>query len=146
MSLEGLANKISSIDINDAIRTSIIKNRKYIIALNTSQLSKGRKADNKPIRPKYAKSTVKQRRRLGLPTNIVDLRVTGRYYRSYRVAAGNIDFNLTSFAETQRGFDLAQWLRKKYGIEIEGLSPQDMDKLRQKILPDIQRYILNKLK
>lgn len=93
-----------------------------IIEEQTKQLYAGKRADGSKIAPPYALSTIKRKKRKGQPTGRVTLSDTGKYYSRFKVLTGQNKVQLTAFYEVARGFDLANFLRNKYGKEIEGLS------------------------
>jgi hypothetical protein len=75
--------------INDSIQESINKNKDEIKQLQTQeQLFQGQNSKGVDIKPAYANSTIKIKRRKGLPTDRVTLFDSGDFYRSLEVIAG----------------------------------------------------------
>ena len=132
---EKLANNIGKIDLVEIFIESVKDFENEIIELNTKgQLGKGITKKGENIRPAYAESTKKQRRKLGLQTSRVDLKVNGGYWRSYKMLTSKKDVTVTSFLEVSRGFNLSEFFRKKYG-EIEGLTDKHEEDILNKIYP-----------
>ena len=107
----------------------------FIIKLNTDQLSVGLDSTNE-IFGLY-KSLSYENFKQGLPgrkaaRGVVDLRLTGEYYRSFVVQVfKNGDFDIDSNPLTPDGGNLIE----KYGKDVEGLTESSFDKFIDFILP-----------
>ena len=78
--------------INLSIQESINRNKEVIKELQTQeQLYQGRDSKGIDIKPAYADSTIKIKKRKGLPADRVTLFDTGDFYNSLEVIAGKSD-------------------------------------------------------
>jgi len=78
--------------INLSIQESINSNKDMIRELQTQeQLYQGTDSEGIDIKPAYANSTIKIKRRKGQPTDRVTLFDTGAFYDSLEVVAGKSD-------------------------------------------------------
>ena len=85
--------------------------------------------DYMPYRPK----TIEIKEIKGQPTNRVTLRDEGDFHRSFKVDADNEKFRILS---TDRK---AEWLERKYGMQIFGLTDENAQSLaRDYILPELR--------
>ena len=130
-------------DALDIFIQLVKENEDYIINLNTKEqlYKKGIDSTGAKIKKGYSESYKKVRIRAGLPTNRVMLYRFGNYHKSYRVIANRTDISITSFNEIQRGVNLSEKLREKYGVEIEGLTKENEDKFYNKIEPEFEKRI-----
>lgn len=113
------------------------KNEDFIVQLNTrSQLyDKGIRSDKSKIDSKYSEPYKKRKANLGIPTDHITLYLSGQYHSSYKVTISNKEVDLDSNYQV-KGFDLAEHLRKRYGLLIEGLTPESEETLWNKIEPE----------
>lgn len=137
-------SNIANLDIIDLFLKVVEKKSFELIEMQTGQLFKGTRSDGSKIEPPYASSTIKQKKRKGQPTGRVTLFDKGNYYKSFKVKPFRSYVELTSFYEVERGFDLAEHLRKKYGKEIEGLIKKNEDKFLSEVFllmkAELKRY------
>lgn len=78
--------------INSSIQESIIQNKQIILELQTQeQMYQGIDSKGIDIKPAYANSTIKIKRRKGQPTDRVTLFDTGAFYNSLEIIAGQND-------------------------------------------------------
>lgn len=85
--------------------------------------------DYMPYRPK----TIEIKEIKGQPTNRVTLRDEGDFHRSFKVDADNEKFRILSTDGK------AEWLEKKYGRQIFGLTDENAQSLaRDYILPELR--------
>ncbi len=78
--------------INLSIQESINRNKEVIKQLQTQeQMYQGRDSKGIDIKPAYADSTIKIKKKKGLPTDRVTLFDTGDFYNSLEVVAGKSD-------------------------------------------------------
>lgn len=104
----------------------------FIVELNIDQMyHKGADARGFEIRPRYAPSTVRQKRREGKPADRVTLRDEGDFHRSIFVIfdGDKLIFN----ADDSKAVKLF----KKYGPDLLGLDADSLDKLTIEIKPGI---------
>lgn len=136
--LTNLLNSVIGANKNKIINTSIRKNRSEVIDLNTkNQLLQGidSTGDVFGLYRSVGYSLLKQR----VPGReasfgVVDLRLTGKFYKTFFVTANNQDDFFSIDADTIKDdTDLA----KKYGPDIIGLTEESRDKLGIKITPTI---------
>jgi len=132
------------VDLIDLFLKIVEQKAKELIEYQTGQLFKGIRSDGSKITPPYAASTKKAKARKGQPTNRVTLFDKGNYYKSFKVKPFKSYVEMTSFLEVQRGFDLAEHLRKKYGDNIEGLIEKNEEKFLKEVFLqmsiDLKRY------
>jgi len=129
---ERFLNKVNAISMDAVIKQVMLMQtvQDYITDLNRAQLLKGIDADSNKIQPKYALSTKRLKRRLGLPFNRVTLKHKGGYHRSYKVLPHDTNAEVFTNVELQRGFNLSEHLRQRYGDHIQGLTDKSMEKLQ----------------
>ena len=78
--------------INSSIQESIIQNNQVILELQTQeQMYQGKDSKGIDIKPAYADSTIKIKRRKRQPTDRVTLFDTGAFYNSLEIIAGQND-------------------------------------------------------
>ncbi len=78
--------------VNDSIQESINQNKQAIKELQTQeQLYQGKNSKGIDIKPAYAESTIKIKRKKGQPTNRVTLFDKGDFYNSLEIIAGKND-------------------------------------------------------
>tara|TARA_R110000796_G_scaffold112933_2_gene224620 strand:+ start:453 stop:905 length:453 start_codon:yes stop_codon:yes gene_type:complete len=78
--------------INNSIQESISQNNQVILELQTQeQMYQGIDSKGIDIKPAYAASTIKIKRRKGQPTDRVTLFDSGEFYKSLEVIAGKND-------------------------------------------------------
>jgi len=78
--------------INSSIQESITQNNQVILELQTQeQMYQGKDSKGIDIKPAYADSTIKIKRRKRQPTDRVTLFDTGAFYNSLEIIAGQND-------------------------------------------------------
>ena len=78
--------------VNSSIQESIEQNKQVIKELQTQeQLYQGKNSKGIDIKPAYAESTIKIKRKKGQPTNRVTLFDKGDFYNSLEIIAGKND-------------------------------------------------------
>ena len=78
--------------INNSIQESISQNNQVILELQTQeQMYQGIDSKGIDIKPAYANSTIKIKRKKGQPTDRVTLFDTGAFYNSLEIIAGQND-------------------------------------------------------
>ena len=143
MDLEEFIAKYEKIDFGEIINQVIKKNEKKIVELNTKKqlYEAGIKNTGARITPPYAKSTIKQKRSKGQPTDRVTLRDKGGYHAGFFIIYEKDQITIESKAITKKSFNLSEHLAKRYGKEVKGLTNLNIDELRELILPDLQKAI-----
>lgn len=123
--------------------------KQLVIWLNTEEQlfekgidAKGRYLED--IGGEYAESTVKKKRRDGLPSDRVTLFQTGDFYESFEVTTEKDQFVISAFTLKGTGEGL-QDLRTRWGKDIVGLNKESQKLLVSAIIPEIRQYILNLL-
>ena len=147
--LRKFINKLEALNLNEIIAEVLRQQpvQDYIIDLNTNvQLfEQGVGADGDKLTPPYAESYKKKKARLGLPTSHISLYLSGGYYDGWTVFIGKDYFQIMApIAVLARGFSLTDFLTGKYG-DYQGLTDKSLDKLREKITPQIIRIFEKKL-
>lgn len=145
MDIEKFISKLESLDIDLIINEAIKQNEKKILKLNTDvQLYKeGITNTGSRITPKYAKSTIKRKQRLGQPSDRVTLRDKGTWEENAFYIQYEKDQIIIAAKPTltQRSFDLTGWLVHRYKKEILGFTNLSIDILREIIEPTIMKLI-----
>ncbi len=78
--------------VNSSIQESIEQNKQVIKELQTQeQLYQGKNSKGIDIKPAYAESTIKIKRKKGQPTDRVTLFAKGDFYNSLEIIAGKND-------------------------------------------------------
>lgn len=99
--------------------------------LNRAQLMEGVNNEDQIITPAYKPSTIKAKKKRGQPYNKVTLFWDGNFHRALKARRKGGTFEL--FDTDKKDADL----REKYGDEIEGLTPESMQKVSQAMAPSI---------
>ena len=134
--LNDLRNTVETLQksINSSIQESINNNKDEIKFLQTQeQLFLGKNSKGIDIKPAYANSTIKIKRKKGLPTDRVTLFDTGDFYRSLEIIAGSND------AIIRTVISYSVFLVNKYA-DILGLDKESWTKfLADKTIPTIKK-------
>lgn len=129
----------------EVVLESVKDNEAEILDLNIdSQLfQKGIDSEGQAITPGYAPLTISIKRAKGQPTDRVTLRDTGDFHRSFQISYGSDAFDF--FATDPK----SQKLEQKYGSEIFGLTPDNLQETIEITTEDItsksQKIILSNL-
>ncbi len=118
----------------DKIVLEVLKtaeNEKFLADLNREQLHNGKKGDGSDILPGYADRTIERKRRDRQPFDRVTLRDRGNLYEQFTVEFGSEEFTLSADTE------YTKYLLSRYGDDIFGLNDDSLEKLREKINPQI---------
>jgi len=108
-----------------------------IIEMQQLQLNEGKRSDNSNITPEYTPYTVFLKRIKGQPSDRVTLKDKGDFYNSIKTSP--TDRFLEIFATDRKTDDL----QAKYGENILGLNPTNIDILRQKFKDYLIQKLLN---
>lgn len=134
--LNDLRNTVETLQksINSSIQESINNNKDEIKFLQTQeQLFLGKNSKGIDIKPAYANSTIKIKRKKGLPTDRVTLFDTGDFYRSLEIIAGSNE------AIIRTVISYSVFLVNKYA-DILGLDKESWTKfLADKTIPTIKK-------
>jgi hypothetical protein len=132
--IEGFLSEIEKVIID------LCKDRKeFIIELQREQLWGGKDGDGEKIRPPYAASTIKRKRRLGQPTDRVTWKDKGDLYNSIDVKFREREFELVTDDRK------AKYLFRRYGKNVFGLNEDSREKLRNDMNEELRDYIKKKL-
>lgn len=132
-----LDNKISALqqfqdELNKRVLDAVRIVEAEILDMNTDeQLFKGIDAIGNQITPEYSPFTVQIKRFKGQPTNRVTLKDTGDFYRSFYIEYSNTDFEIKAKDEK------TDKLGRKYGYQIFGLTPQNVQEIIELIHPEM---------
>ncbi len=126
--------------INEIILLAVKKNEKFVLELNVEkQLYQGLNAKGEQIRPKYAKSTIKRKKKKGQPYNRVTLKDEGDFYEGFFVEYEGDGFSL-------HGDDYkTRHLIKRYGRDVFGLNDKSIDDLIEMIKEDFIKIVKVKI-
>lgn len=129
--------RIDRLDIDTIVEQSIEQTKSDLLAENTAQMLSGLRKDQKPIKPLYAASTIRAKKKKGQPTDRVTLKDKGNLYGKIGAVVDNEQIIIDSDVE------YSKHLEAKYG-EIYGiggrfkasynevLQPVIIDKIREK--------------
>ena len=123
------------------------KNREVlnlVVEMNTQDqlFDKGIRANKTKI-GKYSPFTIEMKRAKGQPFNHITLKDTGEFYESFFAfvdSSGDIEIK-TEPIKVDEFTGLETNLLFKYGEEIVGLTPDNLDILNRKILIPVQKYV-----
>lgn len=133
--IERLGRIGNSVDV--VIDKALKATEQDYIALNESQMAKGKLNDGSDIIPTpYSPGYAKRRQKAGLQTGFIDLRFTGAFYKGFTVQRDLMKLNLGSNVAYEK------YISGRYTEKIYGLTPENMVKYREIIQP----LILGELK
>lgn len=123
----------------EAINRIIKRHEAEILRWNTEdQLNKkGIGGDSAELNPKYARSTIKRKSRLGQTTSHVTLRDTETFHDNFTIIYEADQVEIISQDS------LTAHLRSRYGKEIFGLTEENMNKLRAIVKAELVNELLN---
>lgn len=129
-------------DRKDALLLDLVRdNEAAVISMNVDdQLYQGIDADGQEVGPPYRAFTIAMKRIKGQPYDRVTLRDEGDFHASFFIRYGIDQFTL----------DASDWKRqkldRKYGSEIFGLTPANIDRLsamiRERFVEEARKIIL----
>lgn len=144
--VEELIGRLEKINTSELINTSVLKNEQQILQANTEDqlFNRGIDITGRKMVPPYAKSTVKHKIRVGLPSAFVTLYEIGTLHGNFKVRTFPDMFTIgLDLVELVRGFDLASHLRERYG-KFEGLTDKNfVNIIGKRVLPDVANSIAN---
>lgn len=131
-----LKQRAERINTGTIMRKVVERHTKEATQLNTEEqlFKSGIDIRKQKLRP-YAASTKRTKRRKGQPVDRTTLRDTGGFHKSFKVDAEDKAFQVRSFMELQRGFNLSEHLKKRYGL-IYGLTDDNLTRFVKRIKPD----------
>lgn len=125
-----IAQKIEQIkafeDSVDQIILDLVKDREAaVIGLNAENqlFQSGQDGEGNELTPSYAPVTVRRKKKKGHPFDRVTLRDTGNFHKSLTIEYGADWFKLGS-NDAKRAY-----LERKYGEQIYGLTPANIEQL-----------------
>lgn len=133
-----LLNRVKRVerDVNEIILLAVKSNEDFVLELNVEkQLYQGLKANGERIRPKYAKSTIKRKKKKGQPFNRVTLKDEGDFYEGFFVEYGEDDFTIHGDDEKTK------YLIKRYGRDIFGLNEKSIGDLIEMVEKDFIKRV-----
>lgn len=98
-----------------------------IVDINVEQQYSGLRSDGESIRPPYAESTKRRKKRKGQPTDRVTLRDTGQYHASFAMS-----YEPDSFSIYAQDFK-AKYLVHRYTTKIYGIQDEYLKALAEEI-------------
>lgn len=125
----------------DSVIIEIVKeNENLVIQMNVQNLFAGIKNNGERIVPPYKPSTVKRKKRKGQPFDRVTTRDEGKHHESIFIKYKEDEFELD--AEDFK----KQYLIRKYGSELYGLTEENIERLKgiikEKISFELRKRIL----
>jgi len=126
-----LAKNAKALDPLKLFAEAVQENGEYIIDLNTSQLSLGLDANNKPLFPYQSADYAELKIAMGsqAPKGTPNLYLEGNFYEGFITYFDNKDLFITS-TDSKRGK-----LKQMYGDDIFGLTEQSKKDLKTVLLP-----------
>lgn len=133
---EKLKQRAEKINTGTIMRKVVERHTNEATQLNTEEqlFKSGIDIRKQKLKP-YAASTKRIRRKKGLPINRTMLYFEGNFHKSFKVDANDKNFSIRSFLELQRGFNLSEHLKKRYGL-IYGLTDDNLTRFVKQIKPD----------
>lgn len=110
-----------------------------MLQMERSRLLEGLLSTGQQISPPYASSSYAEYKLKLNPLGVVDLTLTGAFTGAFIMSATSFPIFFGSLDE--KSFSLIQ----KYGDDIFGETQEDLDKINEEIIPDIQAQLLNVL-
>ena len=133
--LRRFKDRVDEIIIEEAKK----QEEEILIMVKQEQLFQGIDAQGRQISPPYAESTIKRKIKKGQPTDRVTLKDTGFFYFSFF-----IDYQPKEF--TIQAEDIKTiFLLARYGLDILGLTPDNIDKLSGLIRPELLKRLKGEL-
>ena len=137
ISLQAETEMITKKIINDAFKA----NQELLFDENREQLIKGLRSDGTLIKPGY--SAIYSNMKKGGRTFPVDLKLTGEYHASFFLEFDN-DGIILRGERFEKGFNVREWLVKRYGEKIEGVSDEFLIEFCNIfIIPELQERFKN---
>lgn len=132
----------------EVVTEELLKNETAIIEMNIKKIHfQGKTINNTSITrrdkdyPIYSEPYTRIKTNLGIYQGFIDLTLDGEYLRSYKMRIEGTLIYIEG-EKTVRGFDLANFIREKYG-DVEGLSDKDWQEVAEEFLtPKINDEIL----
>lgn len=135
--IEGYIKKLESYTperIEKDVLKIVKQNEAQIVDLNQEQLIFGKDSQDKSL-GEYRSAAYAEYKRLLNPAGVVDLRLTGKFYRGFFVNADKFPVTVSSVdSKTDE-------LTKKYGKAIFGLDKENTRKfMEETVKPKVLRY------
>lgn len=136
MTISEAIEKLERLNLDVIVRAAISETAEEYAELNREQWAEGRASDGGSITPStYTPEYEKTKSKEGLQTAFVDLYRTGGFYRGYTLQPDNQKILLSS------DVDYEKYISKKYGPEIYGLTPENIDRYREIVRPVIMELV-----
>ena len=124
---------------DEVIIEQVRQDEQFVVKLQADQMFDGQRGDGQQIRPGYAQTTVRIKRRRNQPTDRVTLRDTGDFHDSIVIDYGRDEFRFDATDEKR------PYLARKYGEAIFGLNDSNLDTLIQRVREPIIKSLQNKI-
>ena len=144
--MASIEETIERLKVTDKLIDSIIidlvrENEKMLIQMNVDNLFAGIDNEGKRIVPPYKPSTIKRKKRKGQPFNRVTTRDEGNHHESIFIKYSDDEFELDA-ADFKK-----QYLVRKYGEELYGLTEENLGTLKkiieERLLEEVRKKILS---
>lgn len=119
MTAKEASRRLGRFDVELWVGYTIEETAKQFIDLNTDQMAHGQLNDGSKNAPPYSPKYAIKRAKLGLPTRIVDFKVTGDFYDKMAV---KVDNNLVRIGSE---VDYDGYLTGRAGPKLWGLNPKN---------------------
>lgn len=143
--IDDFIRNAESINMNEVIKTAIRRNEQQVLNLNrNSQLrNRGIDGEGNTIKPSYRPRTIELKKQKGQTTKFVTLRDTGKFHSNFYIIYRNDEFEIVAHPTYREGRDLTIYLQGKYGVDIFGLTEQNIERIKKIILPDVRTQLQN---
>lgn len=135
-----LTETLKTLPMEAIVERAAYRQDDLMVDLNIEQLTAGIKSTSVPIVPPYRPRTIIIKKKKGQPTDRVTLQDTKDFVRSIRVK------NFPRKKELVAYDYKSEPLQEKYKPEILGLTDQNLGKVRDNMVPLMQRDIKNLVK
>lgn len=137
--IQGLTDFQKSVD--SLVLDAAMENEALILDMNTDDqlYEKGINSKGEKINPPYTNYTVKIKKELGQPSNRVTLRNEGDFHKSFYLKKKAEELEIGA---TDPKTEEIVW---KYGEEIFGLSPENLDELQEHYIKPVLEEVIKKL-
>lgn len=112
-----MMKRVKTLDTQKLAADTMVETRQDFKQWQQEQLFAGKRKDTRDISPFYAPATVRQRRKKGLPTDRVTLKVTGFFYDSIYLVVKRQERTFSGFSSDPK----SKWILQRYGDKIMGL-------------------------
>jgi len=119
-----------------AVDLAVEEEAAEVARMNREQLSDGEQSDGNKLKPPYSEKYAAFKRKKGLRTDVVTLRLEGDFYKSIKPNKTAPD----AF-EMESDDGKAKYLIARYGKAVLGLNEDNIDLLAERIRPKMEKRL-----